>query len=260
MLQQIADLRAEIEATRRVTRDRTRQLNELDVATRRMQEVEEMARVVRASVEHEPVPAAVQLPAPPPSPIQETAVVPVTSVLMPVPAIPSWGGEEDRQAELDAIRARNSHSSPDERAGVVVRRLEDLPEAQRAEAKRVIGRITAMRTFNRIGFAIMNGDDMNSESIMMQLSTTPVQPVTTNTPWINLQLDLRHQHVAMPKSNPTSSLSAPETCSICKEAQSCVVFTGCGHVCTCVICANKMQKKTCPICRKQGSTFPIYMA
>ena len=256
MLQRIADLRAETE-TRRVTRDRTRQLNELDVAARRMQEVEDMARVVRASVEHEPVPAAVQLPAPPPSPIQETAAAPVTSVLMP---ISRWEGEEDRQAELDAIRARNSHSSPDERAGVVVRRLEDLPDAQRDEAKRVIGRITAMRTFNRIGFAIMNGDDMNAESITMQLSTTPVQPVTSNTPWINLQLDLRHQHVAMPKSNPTSSLGAPETCSICKEAQSCVVFTGCGHVCTCVICANKMQKKTCPICRKQGSTFPIYMA
>ena len=117
-----------------------------------------------------------------------------------------------------------------------------------------------MRTFNRLGFAIMNGDDMNAESITMQLSTTPVQPVTSNTPWINLQMDLRHQHVEMPKSNPTSSLGAPETCSICKEAQSCVVFTGCGHVCTCVICTNKMQKKTCPICRKQGSTFPIYMA
>ena len=253
----MADVRAEIEATRRVTRDRTRQLNELDVAARRMQEVEDMARVVRASVEHEPVPAAVQLPAPPPSPIQETAAAPVTSVLMP---ISTWEGEGDRQAELDAIRTRNSHSSPGERAGVVVRRLEDLPEAQRDEAKRVIGRITAMRTFNRIGFAIMNGDDMNAESVTMQLSTTPVQPVTSNTPWINLQLDLRHQHAVMPKSNPTASLGAPEACSICKEAQSCVVFTGCGHVCTCVICANKMQKKTCPICRKQGSTFPIYMA
>ena len=258
MLQQMADVRAEIEATRRVTRDRTRQLDELDVATRRMQEVEDMARAMRASGEHESVPAAVQLPAPPPSPIQETAAAPVAS---PVPTpVSTWQGEGDRQAELDAIRARNSHSSAAERAGVVVRRLEDLPEAQRDEARRVIGRITAMRTFNRVGFAIMNGDDMNAESITMQLSTTPVPPVTSNTPWINLQLDLRHQHVAMPKSNPTSSLSAPETCSICKEAQSCVVFTGCGHVCTCVICANKMQKKTCPICRKQGSTFPIYMA
>ena len=255
MLQQIADLRTEIEATRRVTRDRTRQLNELDVATRRMQEVEVMARIVRASVEHEPV---VQLPAPPPSPIQETAAAPVASPVVTLGS--TWEGEGDRQAELDAVRERNSHSSADERAGVVVRRLEDLPEAQRDEAKRVIGRITAMRTFNRIGFAIMNGEDMNAESITMQLSTTPVQPVTSNTPWINLQLDLRHQHVAMPKSNPTSSLGAPETCSICKEAQSCVVFTGCGHVCTCVICANKMQKKTCPICRKPGSTFPIHMA
>ena len=102
MLQQIADLRAEIEATRRVTRDRTRQLNELDVATTRMQEVEVMARVVRASVEHEPVPAAVQLPAPPPSPIQETAAAPVTSVLMP---ISTWVGDEDRQAELSSLRS-----------------------------------------------------------------------------------------------------------------------------------------------------------
>ena len=161
---------------------------------------------------------------------------------------------------MDAVRARNLQSSFDERAGVAAQRLDDLPEGQREEAMRIICHVTAMRTMSRVGFAIMNGDDMNAESITMQLSTTPVQPVTSNTPWINLQLDLRHQHVAMPKSNPTSSLSAPETCSICKEAQSCVVFTGCGHVCTCVICANKMQKKTCPICRKQGSTFPIHMA
>ena len=64
----------------------------------------------------------------------------------------------------------------------------------------------------------------------------------------------------MPMSNPTSPLDAPGTCSICKEAQYCVVFTGCGHMCTCVTCANKMKKKKCPICRKQGSTLPVYMS
>ena len=150
--------------------------------------------------------------------------------------------------------------SSNDRAGVTARRLDDLPEAQREEARRIIGQVTAMRTMNRIGLAIMQGDNMNAETVVLQIPSAPITPITPNTPWINLQMGLRHEHIAMPKNNPTSSLDAPGACSICKEAQSCVVFTGCGHVCTCVTCANKMKKKMCPICRKQGSTLPVYMA
>ena len=73
----MADVRAEIEATRRVTRDRTRQLAMLDAATRRMQDVQDRV-VLQGAVELESAPASdataatVQLPPPPPSPIQNT--------------------------------------------------------------------------------------------------------------------------------------------------------------------------------------------
>ena len=167
----MADLRAEIEATRRVTRDCTRQLGMLDAATHRMQ--------------GETAPLAADLPAPPPSPVQNTVVAPVASpvpVLDPTPGGVTWQAQEDRQAELDAIRARNIQSSFDERADVATRRLDDMPVEQRENAMRIIRHVTAMRTMSCIGLAIMNGDDMNAESVTMQLATTLNTPFTPNTP------------------------------------------------------------------------------
>jgi len=279
MLQQMADVRAEIEATRRVTRDRTRQLAMLDTATRRVQDVQDRVdRVVQqGAVELESAPASdataetaetaetVQLSPPPPSPIRNTHAptqqLAVLTLAAPGAAPDSDATDDagDRQPEMDAIMARTAQSSFEDRADAVTLRLEDLPEAQRVEARRVIGHVTAMRTMSRIGLAIMQGDDMNAETVVLHVPTVPITPVTPNTPWINLQMDLRYKHAAMPKSNPTSNLAAPGTCSICKEAQSCVVFTGCGHVCTCVTCANTLKEKKCPICRKKGSTLPVYM-
>ena len=42
----------------------------------------------------------------------------------------------DRQPEMDAIMARNEQSSFEDRAGVTAQRLDDLPEAQREEARK----------------------------------------------------------------------------------------------------------------------------
>ena len=84
MTEMMESTRARIEATRRATRDRTRELNEVDAVTRRISEVQGM---VRDSMESESAPAVMQLPAPPPSPIQETAAAPVASPV-PTPVMP----------------------------------------------------------------------------------------------------------------------------------------------------------------------------
>lgn len=59
----------------------------------------------------------------------------------------------------------------------------------------------------------------------------------------------------------SNHLSKPDEldnqCKICLEARCDVVFTPCGHVCSCKNCASQLSRK-CPICRKVSKKVNLF--
>ena len=49
------------------------------------------------------------------------------------------------------------------------------------------------------------------------------------------------------------SLEDQRKCKVCFESEANTVFTPCGHLCCCMICAKRLQK--CPICRQVNNTM-----
>lgn len=45
-------------------------------------------------------------------------------------------------------------------------------------------------------------------------------------------------------------------CTVCFEQRSDMVFTGCGHLCTCQRCSRNLDR--CPICRNASNTVRVY--
>lgn len=48
--------------------------------------------------------------------------------------------------------------------------------------------------------------------------------------------------------------SGEETCTMCMDAPKTVVFSPCGHYCSCAVCAGKLDNK-CPMCRSVITTI-----
>ena len=56
-------------------------------------------------------------------------------------------------------------------------------------------------------------------------------------------------------------------CVCCFERKSTMMFEECRHVCICISCSVRLksmaedeQSVTCPVCRKQGTTVPVYIS
>jgi len=47
-------------------------------------------------------------------------------------------------------------------------------------------------------------------------------------------------------------------CSICLDAQACVSFDVCNHLCLCVECEQKYTASACPVCRTQGPRRTLF--
>ena len=53
-------------------------------------------------------------------------------------------------------------------------------------------------------------------------------------------------------------LEPGETCVICMQARSAVVYKECGHLVCCAVCAGRIDR--CPICRRRSAHMKVYRA
>ena len=61
--------------------------------------------------------------------------------------------------------------------------------------------------------------------------------------------DIRHLHAIRPGVDEAKELTE---CVVCWEVDASVLFQPCGHLCTCLACANAcmlIEARTCPMCR-----------
>jgi hypothetical protein len=49
-----------------------------------------------------------------------------------------------------------------------------------------------------------------------------------------------------------------ETCVICMQSRSAVVYKECGHLVCCAVCAGRIDR--CPICRRRSAHMKVYRA
>lgn len=53
-------------------------------------------------------------------------------------------------------------------------------------------------------------------------------------------------------------LEPGETCVICMQSRSAVVYKECGHLVCCAVCAGRIDR--CPICRRRSAHMKVYRA